>query len=313
MMTTFFGDERQLRGNLHTHTTRSDGRLSLEDCAGAYRQAGYDFICVTDHRVYFEGGTVNGLLILPGEEFMYMDKARRTAYHIVGIDFDGHFETGPATPPQEDVDGILARGGIAVMGHPAWSLMSHSDILEIKGVSALEIYSGVSDEYSGRGDSTVYADVLATCGAKYGLLGVDDMHFAGRDMARAFIMLNASEPTREKVRRALDARDYYASEGPLIKKLTAEGGSVRIETTPVKRICFMTDNWYNKNRVHYSPEGDLTNASYELTADDNWLRIEGTDAQGRKFTTNYFNKDENGNLVKADCSPSEINTPSPYL
>ena len=122
---------------------------------------------MTDHRVYFEGGNIGGLLVLSGEEFMYMDKERRTAYHIVGVDLDGHFETDGQTPPQTVADGIIARGGIAVMGHPAWSLMSHTDILEVRGISALEVYSGVSEEYTARGDSTEIADLLAARGARY--------------------------------------------------------------------------------------------------------------------------------------------------
>lgn len=296
MMKVLFGDARQLRGNLHTHTTRSDGRLSLEECCEAYKKLGYDFICVTDHRVYFEGGNVGGLLVLPGEEFMYMDKERRAAYHIVGIDFNEDFYTDGQTLPQNVADGILKRGGIAVMGHPAWSLMSREDILEVRGISALEVYSGVSEEYTARGDSTEIADLLAARGARYGLLGVDDMHFNKRDLARAFIMLNAEEPARENVRRALDAREYYASEGPLIKRLVCGGGRVEIETTPVKRICFMSDRWYEKTRVNYSEAGDLTRAEYEINPGDTWLRVEGEDARGRKFTTNHYLND-NGELV----------------
>jgi len=37
------------RGNLHTHSTRSDGRLPPEAVADFYRNAGYDFLALTDH------------------------------------------------------------------------------------------------------------------------------------------------------------------------------------------------------------------------------------------------------------------------
>ncbi|HVU14003.1 MAG TPA: hypothetical protein VHD90_22145, partial [Phototrophicaceae bacterium] len=40
---------RFYRGNLHTHSTRSDGRLSPELVCRFYREAGYDFLAITDH------------------------------------------------------------------------------------------------------------------------------------------------------------------------------------------------------------------------------------------------------------------------
>ncbi|MBU7003944.1 MAG: hypothetical protein HXS50_00155, partial [Theionarchaea archaeon] len=37
------------RGNIHTHTTESDGRLSPSEVSEFYRSRGYDFLCLTDH------------------------------------------------------------------------------------------------------------------------------------------------------------------------------------------------------------------------------------------------------------------------
>jgi hypothetical protein len=38
-----------LRGNLHAHTTFSDGRHSVEAVVARYRDLGYDFLAITDH------------------------------------------------------------------------------------------------------------------------------------------------------------------------------------------------------------------------------------------------------------------------
>jgi hypothetical protein len=37
------------RGNVHTHSTRSDGRLDPPEVCRRYREAGYDFLCLSDH------------------------------------------------------------------------------------------------------------------------------------------------------------------------------------------------------------------------------------------------------------------------
>src|SRR2546421_586425 len=41
--------ERDLRGDLHSHTTASDGKNSIEEMAMAAREAGYRYLAVTDH------------------------------------------------------------------------------------------------------------------------------------------------------------------------------------------------------------------------------------------------------------------------
>lgn len=39
----------QIRGDLHMHTTETDGRMSLEEMAAAARERGYQYIAITDH------------------------------------------------------------------------------------------------------------------------------------------------------------------------------------------------------------------------------------------------------------------------
>ena len=52
--TTFFNEENAvwLKGNLHAHSTNSDGRLTPEQLAKAYKERGYAFLAVTDHDVF---------------------------------------------------------------------------------------------------------------------------------------------------------------------------------------------------------------------------------------------------------------------
>ncbi len=45
-----------LRGDLHCHTTASDGTASIEEMARAARDAGYDYLAITDHSASFGFG-----------------------------------------------------------------------------------------------------------------------------------------------------------------------------------------------------------------------------------------------------------------
>ena len=40
------------KGNLHSHTTNSDGRLTPEQSAAYYREHGYSFLCFSEHDYY---------------------------------------------------------------------------------------------------------------------------------------------------------------------------------------------------------------------------------------------------------------------
>jgi DNA polymerase (family 10) len=47
---------RDLRGDLHCHTTASDGTASIEEMATAARDAGYEYLAITDHSATFGFG-----------------------------------------------------------------------------------------------------------------------------------------------------------------------------------------------------------------------------------------------------------------
>jgi hypothetical protein len=67
-----------LKGNLHAHSTFSDGHYAVEDVIARYRELGYDFLAITDHddRVtedYWLRIPLGdaGLIVLPGIELDY--------------------------------------------------------------------------------------------------------------------------------------------------------------------------------------------------------------------------------------------------
>lgn len=138
-----------LRGNLHMHTTRSDGRLPFEQAAALYEREGYDFIAVTDHWVVSEKGrTEGGMLLLSGCEYNTGSTVAEGVYHIVGIgmkkrpmlarDQEGLYA-------QEIIDAITESGGLAVLAHPAWSLNSAEKVAGLHGLCGTEIYNSTSD------------------------------------------------------------------------------------------------------------------------------------------------------------------------
>ena len=92
-----------LRGDLHMHTCRSDGREDPSTVCANYRKIGYDFIVITDHNRYYPSLEARNtykdaditLNILPGEEV----HVPLTSVHIVNaggtFSVNGLIETSP--------------------------------------------------------------------------------------------------------------------------------------------------------------------------------------------------------------------------
>ena len=61
------------KGNLHLHTTNSDGSATPEEAVDWYYRNGYDFLCITDHDVItnVEPLTKKDFVLIPGIEFGY--------------------------------------------------------------------------------------------------------------------------------------------------------------------------------------------------------------------------------------------------
>ena len=157
------------KGNLHTHTTRSDGRKTPEEAIRLYREAGYDFLALTDHWVPSEGGEADGLLLLPGCEYdVGREVAQEGIYHIVSIGAKKmpDLRKSPFWKPQQILDIVHEAGGFAILAHPAWSLNRPEQIEKLRGVDAAEIYNTMSgNPWNGRrADSSVILDEVSAGG-----------------------------------------------------------------------------------------------------------------------------------------------------
>ncbi len=81
---------KDIRGDLHMHTTWSDGRYSVEEMAEAARALGYSYIAITDHskRMTITKGLDDRRLLAQGDE---IDRVRRNIRDITvlkGIEVD---------------------------------------------------------------------------------------------------------------------------------------------------------------------------------------------------------------------------------
>lgn len=148
MITDQFG-KKWYKGNLHTHSTNSDGRLSPEEVIGLYREEGYDFLALTDHWFMGEERQEENFLLLSGAEYDVGNNVRDGIYHVVGMRCAEGAEAGKGPELQEKqaqlmIDRIHEAGGIAILAHPAWSMNRASEVRLLKDLDGCEIYNTTS-------------------------------------------------------------------------------------------------------------------------------------------------------------------------
>ena len=81
------------KANLHCHTTKSDGDATVKERVEQYRNAGYDILALTDHRVTNEvaGLSDDDFLVISGIESHPLIKPDG-GYHLVCLNVTDDLE-----------------------------------------------------------------------------------------------------------------------------------------------------------------------------------------------------------------------------
>jgi len=281
------------KGNLHTHTTVSDGILSPEEVCKLYKSNGYDFISLTDHWKYGEQTVFEDMLVLSGCEYNLNNGVKKGFHHILGVGTEKFPENiSEASSPEEVIEAIHACGGLVIYGHPAWSLNTFDQLLQVKDADAVEIFNSVSDlPRNCRPDSSLLLDIMAANGVFWNIIATDDAHFYEKaDTCRSFVYVQAEECTREALLDAIKKGNCYASQGPILDATFADG-KLTVDCSSVEQIVYFGDSpWSN----HRSDVGEnLTHGEYvphnrNEAYRDRFVRVEVQDNSGRKAWSQYF-------------------------
>jgi hypothetical protein len=205
-----------LRGNLHAHTTRSDGAHAPQALVDAYAAAGYQFLAISDHDLIataddYARWNSRGLILIPGNEIT------ADGPHMLHI--NGSRTIVPdwirqRCIDQANADGVVGRpstGGLAASGtsgtsfiiinHPSWwQNCDHCPVallLQWHGYLGMEIFNGATNMTLGNGYALdkwdqVLPAVVAQGGMVWGFAS-DDTHHP-HDIGQGWIMAYAPAP-----------------------------------------------------------------------------------------------------------------------
>jgi len=286
------------RGNLHCHTTESDGMLTPVQRCAAYRQAGYDFLAITDHRKVTDVAHLStpDFLVLSGSELHPRTPADDDYLHIVALDV--HQEIDSHLPANEVIAAINAQGGLAVLCHPYWCGFSLLDLQPLQGYFAMEVFNGTCTGIGKENSESTWDDLLDRVGPVLGL-AVDDTHHDTFACFAGWIMLKAPALTVDDVKTALHTGAYYSTTGPQFHDITitpvestAPGDyeakyAVTVTCSPVESVAFKGQRYYGWRE--FAPAGELlTTATFRIPAVMKYLRLEITDPYGKRAWSNPF-------------------------
>jgi hypothetical protein len=234
------------RGNLHTHSDRSDGALSPVRVARLYREAGYDFVAITDHFRAEYGFPLTdtralrsaGFTTLLGAELHAPGAQLAAEWHIVAVGLPDGF---PPPDPSESGPALARRaraaGAFIGMAHPAASLLTPADAESLDAAHAVEVFNDLS-AWEERGDSWHLYDLLLARGHRLGAYAADDAHFQPQDPPgrAAWVQVRAESLEPAELLAALKSGHYYSSTGPEIHAITVEDDKVTVHCSPASRI-----------------------------------------------------------------------------
>lgn len=288
---------RWYRGNLHTHSTCSDGQLTPAEVCALYRARGYDFISLTDHfseRYHFPiTDTVpyrtDGFTTILGAELHAPATSLGDPWHILAVGLPADFaSTGTGETGPQLAERARAAGAYVAVAHPAWYDLTDQDLLSLPAAGAIEIFNTSSAVSIGKGDSTGYVDRLLSQDHYYQIIATDDAHFQPTrpDWCCNWVMVRSASLEPADLLAALHAGHFYSSQGPEFLDVTSlQGGTkLAVRTSPV-RVIHLTGRGASNSTV--SADVDFTTAELSLEKIKGpYARLTAIDRQGMRAWTN---------------------------
>lgn len=288
----FSVEGKWFKGNIHTHTSISDGAWSPDRVVEEYKSNGYDFIFVTDHNRVADISHLSSddFLVLNGAEFDLGRSELGYSYHIVALGLKENISGVSELEPQVLIDTLKSKGAETVLAHPYWSGLTVNDIVKLNGYIGLEVFNSTCFFSIGKGHSVIHWDQALDKGKLLWGFAVDDTHqhfdeYRQIDICHAWIMVKMPSLTEENVMNSIRFGLFYSSNGPHITDISIEDDRIIASTSEVKVINFIA-NAYNGRSFTAPAEKFITTAEYRIRGGERYIRVECFDERGRTAWTN---------------------------
>jgi hypothetical protein len=296
------GEGRFFRGNLHCHSNLSDGQWSPEDVARAYRDAGYDFLCLSDHFEAEYGWRITDTRPLRDENFTTIVGAElssapwgdRDCYWVTAAGLPVDFEAPPAGDHAGAITKARDAGAFVVMLHPGLNnlpLAAAERLPSLDAIHAVEIYNhnGAMAAIPDRADGAYMLDGLLESGRRLLVNAGDDAHFGHpSDRFGGWIEVHSERPGPDLLLASMKAGRYYSTQGPAFHQLLMDGDRLLVKTSEAYAISLTTggDRWQSGEERH-NLDGSISEAEFDLAPfRGSYCRVTVVDAAGKRAWSN---------------------------
>lgn len=256
------GGSLSLKGQLHSHTTFSDGADTPAVLGQAYKDAGYDFLAITDHDAISSDPSVSGLIFIPGiEEIIGGQHPHVTAFDVID-------QTTETSLPKI-IDYHRKKNRIVSIAHPGvltpiMPLCPDRHTLDIlDGYNFIEVYNSLC--------LPIIEDIwdrLLSNGSKVFATAVDDCHDKnGSNFNKGWVVVFANNNTKIDILRSLRKGNFYSSTGNDIT-ITLSGNIITATSSNNSNFKFI-----GKNGYIYQTNSNVLNASYTINGDEGYIRV----------------------------------------
>ncbi len=306
LLAPFSSPGRFWRGNLHTHSTLSDGVLDAKSVVDAYKTAGYDFMQLSEHFIgNFDFPIAdtrafrsNNFTTLIGAELHAPETAVGELWHIVAAGLPLDFPRNLDGETGARVSARAAEAGAFIgIAHPAWSQLTIEDGRAITSAHAVEIYNHGCAIENDRGDGWYLADQMLTEGHRLSAFATDDAHFKTPDHFGGWVHVKAESLDPDALLTSLKKGLYYSSMGPQIHAIEMNGKEISISCSPVDTITVLCGT----SRTAIRNGRAITDASFDLAKlekgwllkkQSGWFRVVVIDNGGKRAWSNPIWWDE---------------------
>jgi len=299
------------KGNIHTHTTKSDGDEDPIKVTEWYKAHGYDFLVLTDHnhRTILDYGnqaeTPEIPLMIPGEEvtISIQNNDVTVPIHINGIGIERVIEPIEAddvvSTIQANIDSIKQSGGIASINHPNYKwAYTIGELIQVNGATAIEVFNGIHDTnvYGSKtrpSSEQIWDGILSSGKLIYGVAADDSHHYHDftpkmANPGRGWICVQADSLSETSIMESIKKGDFYASTGVYLDQLDCSNNTINIsirteDEDPLNLPEYITTiTGYEGDILH---ETDSLNVNYQLPKNAHYARATIKSSEGFKAWT----------------------------
>jgi hypothetical protein len=277
------------KGNLHTHSTESDGQASPQQLVDMYAENAYDFLAITDHVKLTDPAALDakGLLLIPGSELHGGQAELGQHYHIVVLGLREPVTYPETATAQEIIEAALAQGELCFVAHPSWSSLTYLDLLPLRGHIGLEVYNTTCHHGIGRGESAVQWDALLARGKRLLGLAVDDAHLHYPDAIAGWVMVKAEACTAAAILGAVKQGHFYATTGPTLETVEVRDDRLHVKCSPAQEIRVICPQpGHGSTSYRLGRRGPFTEAEFAVRQTWGVVRVEVMDGRGRMAWSN---------------------------